>query len=227
MSARFRVRAPGPVSGQLYETTCGGRANCLDFLSPFGHRPSLLGHPGPPGSWAPLAVGLPAHPKVRRTLTGFPCSTRMRFGWGWVSSIPRRQRCPHGQAMSLTAVCRISTTRPWLPGNTTRPGKSQSRGINKTSLSFTPCPAFPSPVTPRRSGSPWAFPWASHPTEQDPAAHAKAGTGLEHWPGLRPRHQSNLLRRTHSQRATSRRNIRLWWRQAGPRLASAVGPPLA
>jgi hypothetical protein len=151
-----------------------------------------------------------------RTLAGFPCSARMRPGWDWAASVLRRQRCPHGQAMSLTAVCRVSTACPWLPGSTTRPGESQLRSISKASLAFTPCPAFPLPVIPRRSGHPWAFPWASHPTEQDPATHAKVGTGLGHWPGLRPRLQSNLPRRTHSWRATSRRNIGLWWAYARP-----------
>ena len=131
---------------------------CLAFLPPLGCRHSLLGHPVPPGNWAPLAVGLPAHPEVHRTLTGFPCSARMSNGWGWVSSVPRRRRCPHGQAMSLTAACRIATACPCLPGITTRPGESQLRGISKASLLFTPCPAFPSPVIPRRSGNPWAFP---------------------------------------------------------------------
>ena len=114
MSARFRVRVPDPVSGQLYETACGELAICLAFLFPFGRRPSLLGHPGPPGNWALLAVGLPAHPEVRRTLSGFPCSTRMRCGWGWVSSVLRGRRCPHGQAMSLAAICRF-TGMPLAP----------------------------------------------------------------------------------------------------------------
>src|SRR5712692_11772670 len=82
-SARFRVRAPGPVSGQLYETASGGLAIVVSLscrLSAAGIR--FLGILFPPGNWALLAVGLPAHPKVRRTLTGFPCFTRMRNGWG-------------------------------------------------------------------------------------------------------------------------------------------------
>jgi hypothetical protein len=32
------------------------------FLLPFSHRHSLLGHPVPPGSSAPLTIGLPAVP---------------------------------------------------------------------------------------------------------------------------------------------------------------------
>ena len=128
------------------------------FLPPFGHRHSLLGHPVPPGNYAPLTVGLPIHPKVHRTLTGFPCFTRMRNGWGWVSSVPRRRRCPHGQATSLTAARHIAAACPCLPGTAIRPRESRLRGISKASLLFTPCPAFPSPVIPRRSGNPRAFP---------------------------------------------------------------------
>ena len=47
-----------------------------------------------------------------------------------------------------------------------------------------PSRPFPSPVAPRRNGNPWALPWAPHPAEQDPAAHARAGTSLRHWPGV-------------------------------------------
>jgi hypothetical protein len=33
-----------------------------------------------------------------RTLTGFPCSARVRRGRGRVPSLPRGQRCPHDHA---------------------------------------------------------------------------------------------------------------------------------
>jgi hypothetical protein len=49
------------------------------FLSPFGHRHLLLGHPVPAGNSALLTVGLPGS---TRTLTGFPRSARTRFGRG-------------------------------------------------------------------------------------------------------------------------------------------------
>ena len=53
-SARFRVRAPGPVSGRLCETAGGGASHsCPGFPLPFGHRRSLLGHPIPAGELGP------------------------------------------------------------------------------------------------------------------------------------------------------------------------------
>jgi len=74
-----------------------------------------------PGNWAPLTVGLPDHPKAGRTLTGFPHIARMRHDWSRAPSVPRGQRCPHSQALSLAAARRIATARPCLPGATTRP----------------------------------------------------------------------------------------------------------
>ena len=54
-----------------------------------------------------------------------------------------------------------------------------------------PSRPFPSPVTPGRNEGPWAFPRASHPAGQDPAAHARAGTSLRHWPGITPPPSAN------------------------------------
>ena len=51
------------------------------FLLPFSRRHSLFGHPVPPGTSAPLTVGLPPRLRIpapaRRTLTRFPRFTRM------------------------------------------------------------------------------------------------------------------------------------------------------
>ena len=82
-SARFRARAPGPVSGQLYKAARRrSRAHWPCFPLPFGHRHSLLGHPVPPGASAPLTVGLPrCQHRPARTRTGFPRSARVRPGW--------------------------------------------------------------------------------------------------------------------------------------------------
>src|SRR5262249_14602423 len=61
-SAPLRARAPGPVSGQLYETASGGAGHAVPLsrcLSAAGIR--LLRHPFPPGTSAPLTVGLPRY----------------------------------------------------------------------------------------------------------------------------------------------------------------------
>jgi hypothetical protein len=64
MWARFHARTPGPVSGQLYEMIGGGADQPLfAFLSPFGCRHWLCGHPRPPGSWAFVTSGLPPTPE--------------------------------------------------------------------------------------------------------------------------------------------------------------------
>src|SRR5262245_15617310 len=66
-SAPSRVRAPGPVSGQLYgrppaeEPVETGRA----FLLPFGRRPLLLGHPVPPREFGPPYGRLTTSPRLR------------------------------------------------------------------------------------------------------------------------------------------------------------------
>jgi hypothetical protein len=56
---------------------------------------------------------------------------------------------------------------------------------------------FPLPVISGRNG----IPRASHLAEQDPAAHAGAGTGLRHLPGVTPSPSATSRRRTHSPRA--------------------------
>jgi len=81
-SARFRARAPGPVSGQLYKAAWRrSRAHCLAFLLPFGHRHSLLEASCPARGFRP-PYGRPTTPlAAARTRTGFPRSARVRPGW--------------------------------------------------------------------------------------------------------------------------------------------------
>jgi hypothetical protein len=115
----------------------------VDPLAVWDFVSHLLGHPVPPRNWALLAVGLPAHPRVHRTLVGFPCSPRMRHGWGWVASIPRERRCPHGQDRSLTAARRIAAACPCLPGITTRPGESLFTRHQQGFTVIHPMPSLP------------------------------------------------------------------------------------
>jgi hypothetical protein len=97
-----------------------------------------------------------------RTMTGFPCSARVRRGWGRVPSLPRGRRCHHGQVLSLTAACRLTAAGPCHPGITNRPGEFKLRGISKGSLSFTP-PSLPLACGPRTERGPSGFSLSSAP----------------------------------------------------------------
>jgi hypothetical protein len=82
------------------------------------------------------------------------------------------------------AACRLAAAGPCHPGSTTRPGMVFSRGISKGSLAFAPPGHSPRLWLPDGTGALGLEPRASHPAGQDPAAHAGAGTGLRHWPGV-------------------------------------------
>ena len=116
---RQRPCRPGhpPVSGQL----CRGHPGEIPvprplFPLPFGRRPSLPGHPVPPGASAPLTIGLPPSlhlpAPAGRTLTRFPRSARMRPGPGRAPSIPRGRRCSLAVDLSAAAACRLSAASP-------------------------------------------------------------------------------------------------------------------
>ena len=97
------------------------------------------------------------------------------------TAVPARSR-----VNPVTAACRLATAGPCHPGITTHP---RDVFLTRHQQGFTgihPSRPFPSPAAPGRNGNPWALPWAPHPAEQDPAAHARAGTSLRHWPGITP-----------------------------------------
>jgi len=128
---------------------------------PYGHRRSLLEHPVPAAHRLPLRSAYQTYTGLDDDgVSTFP---RSEIRPGWVPSIPRGQavfpqpadlpRPPPAASQRLGPVPRScsSSTRG-----------SDSRGIIKGSLAFTR-PAFPSPVTTGRIGSPWAHPRAPHP----------------------------------------------------------------
>jgi hypothetical protein len=70
----------------------------------------------PPGSWAPLTVGLPDTPKRRaRTPTGLPRSARMSYDRGGCPLYPEDGGAPPGQGASLTGACRFPAASPCTP----------------------------------------------------------------------------------------------------------------
>jgi hypothetical protein len=207
MSARFRARAPGPVSGQLCSAP-GGRAghDGAGFLLPFGRRHSLLGHPVPPGDSAPLAIGLPRRPQAARTRAGFPCSARVRHDRDRVLSVPRGRRRPHGQAQSPAAARRLPAAGPVTPAPQPVPGCA----INEASARVhwrSPPPGLPLACDPRTDRGPLGFPVSSAPASPGDR-HARHGGDRSYGADLGYVSGINRpsSRRSHSPRATSCRN---------------------
>ena len=173
-SARFRARAPGPVSGRLSKTTAGGgghRASASRRVSATGIRFSVILFP--PGSWALLTVGLPdPSPDPDRV----PVFRTRELQPGWVPSLPRGRRCSPGQVVSLTVACRSSAASPSIPATNNPSTRVPSRGINEGSRN-SPVRLSPRLWRPGGTSRPWAFPRASHPADQEPTTHAEVGTG--------------------------------------------------
>ncbi len=114
-----------------------------------------------------------------RTLTGFPCSARMRHDWGWVPSLPRGRRCPHSRDGSTTAACRIATAKS-LPVRHYHP--TRTADITRHQRGFPvshPIPSLPLTCDPRTEREPLGFPVSFTPG-RCPATHVTVGTGLGH-----------------------------------------------
>ena len=118
-----------------------GRSSSRVFLSPFGHRHSLLGHPVPPGAPAPLTVGRPRHHRHHGPERGFHVPhARDPAGIG-------RPLYPEGDGVDATeygarSARPLRNGPPRHPGAAFHPGMFLSRGINKDSLHS---PLQPSP----------------------------------------------------------------------------------
>jgi hypothetical protein len=159
MWARFHARTPGPVSGQLYEMIGGGTDQPLfAFLSPFGCRPWLCGHPRPPGSWAFVTSGLPPNPEGMADPDGVSVfrTHETRLGLGApctpgtaVSTRPRTilgRRLPPSNGRSLSS----RHHKPPQDGQLTR----HQRGFT----GIHPMPSLPLACGPRTERGPLGFP---------------------------------------------------------------------
>jgi hypothetical protein len=117
-----------------------------EFLVPFGHRHSLLGHPVPPGVPPPLRSAYRsscAHPRTfHGPIAGFPRSACVRPEPGRALSLPRGRRCSQAIESSVAAACRLPTAGPCHPGTASQPGMLILRGIIESSLVVAP-PALP------------------------------------------------------------------------------------
>ena len=174
-SARFRAPHPAGIRPVIRDGQRRSQPPRLAFLPPFGHRHSLLGHPCWPGSYAPLTIGPPAARSCDgRTLTRFPCSTRVRCDWGWLSSLPRGRRCPHGHKSIFGRRLPPLNGRPLPPCATTR---HQGVRLTRHQQGFTgiqPMPSLPLTCDPRTDRGSLGFPPSFAPGWTGPS-HARQG----------------------------------------------------
>jgi hypothetical protein len=112
----------------------------------------------------------------------------------------------------VSAACRLAATGPCHPGTAARPGMFFSRGISKGSLAFAP-PGLPLACDPRTDRGSSGFTPGFTPGWAGPSRACRGGDGPQALArGNVAAINSGLLpRRTHSLRATSRRNA---WRRA-------------
>ena len=92
-----------------------GGAPGLGFLSPFGHRPSLLGHPFPAGGLG-LPCGRLTGTRQCRTPTGFPCCAPMRCGRSGCPLYPGDNGARANGCVRPLAVCHLPAAASLHPG---------------------------------------------------------------------------------------------------------------
>jgi len=187
-SARFRARAPGPVSGQLCRAP--GRRTGHDgagFLLPFGRRPSLLGASCPARGVPPLLRSAYRTASSGADPSGFSMfrtrETRLAQG----------ALCTPGAAVSTrpvvlpAAACRIATASPCRPGLQPAPGRIIDEASARVHC-HSPHTSLPLTCNPGRNGVLGLYPeLRTQPgrTRQRTSGRGQART----LPGLRPWHQ--------------------------------------
>ncbi len=175
------LSGPGraPVSGRLSAAPAEGLAMCSGFPLPFGHRRWLLG-----SSCSRWGVGPSLRSADRtyrvRTPTGFPRSTRVRYDRGG---------CPLNSGTAV--LSRLTMGVQPAPAASQRPvlhpaaaSHLRSPTITKHHQGFTRVhpSGLPLAGNSRMERESLGVSSGLH-TPPLPAAHARVGTGPEHWPG--------------------------------------------
>jgi hypothetical protein len=189
------------IQGRLF----GGATTSVPVscrLSATGIR--FLGILFPPRDWALLTVGLPTHLEMRRTRTGFPHIARMRHGWGWVPSIPRGRRCPHGREYSPAAACRLTTARSLSPRHCIPTRRVMLTRHPRGFPVSHPMPSLPLACGPWTEQEPLGSTMSFAPSRYRPRT-SRRGQVSNTDPKSRRRQQPTSNQRTHSPRAISRR----------------------
>jgi hypothetical protein len=202
-SARFRARAPSPVSGRLSTTTSwrtGQSVVVSRCLSGTGIRFSVILRP--PGSWALLTVGLPAHKTGPRRGFRVP-HARAATGLGALYTpgtavlIPTDGDCRPTPAASLRPVP-APRNRP-IGGGSLNDASTRVQAIRPSGL--------PQPVAAGWNGPPLG----SSPGLRTPPTRSRRrtpgwGQAIEHGPGPTAQLISSISNPVGlSMRATSRR----------------------
>lgn len=153
-----RQRPFGPGHQDRYPASyphqpSGARPSAAVSCRLSAHRRSLLEHPVPARTSAPLTVGLPGiEPLDPDGVSTFRTSETRP---GWVPSIPRGRRCSRDRLVFPGRRLPSPNGRALFPGRTPSTRGSGSRGVIEGSLVFTR-PAFSLPVVTERIGDPWA-----------------------------------------------------------------------
>jgi hypothetical protein len=172
----------------------------------YGRRFPVVFRPPAFASWAPCPAGK-FRPNYSRPTTTAHAYLRIRRGprRGFTTFHTRETRTGPGAlftpGMTVFAGHRVVRSRRLPPhnGRSLPPrhyGPTRDVGVTRHQQEFPdsrPIPVLP--LTCDRHGwddGPWAFPWASHPTDQEPATHATVGTRSNTDPELRLRHPPNL-----------------------------------
>jgi len=129
----------------------------------------------------------------------------VRHDWGWTSSIPRGRRCSHGRDWSTTAACRITTASSLSPRYNIPARRVVLTRHHQGFPVGHPMPSLPLTCRPRTGQGLLGFPVSSAPSRHQPRT-SRWGQVSNTDPKSRHRHQPTSNRRTHSPRATSRRN---------------------
>ena len=186
-SARFRARAPGPVSGQLYETAGEGAGHAVPLsccLSAAGIRfLGILSRPGIPPPLRPAyhAASGSADPdevSVFRTRETQLAQGALFTPGAAVSTQP---------AVLPAAACRISTASPCHPGPQPAPGRIIDEASARVHC-HSPHASLPLTCDPGRNGILGLSPELR--TQPGRTRQRTSGRG-QAWtlPGLRPWHQ--------------------------------------
>ena len=189
-SARFRIRARRPVSGQLSGTTGGGASRHVPVsccLSAAGIRFSVIRFP--PGSWAFLAVGLPD--TIVRTPSGLPRSTRTSYDRGGCLLYPEDGDAHPAGPSSPTGACRFPAASPYTPLQQPISGASDNEASTKV-YAIHPS-GLPLACGPRMERAPLGFsPELRTPPPERRRRTSGWGRALSTSPGQRSRHQPDL-----------------------------------